>query len=371
MSSLSSNNSNADMEVINAEDLEDSPPPGEAEDVTAVDEMKDAQETKEEEVVVEATASGDTEQIGEIVDVDEEIVNKSASEEVAAAVEEEDEDDPPIEILEAPTLPLDEVSLADVSVPDPAVEVVPAVEVTPIAVTADPTPAAAIVETHAPTSAAAVVKEDDDDPPIEILEAPTPPLAQKSFLEPEVEVAPAAVEVASVVAAAPTAVAPEPTPAVAAFETPAPVPAAAPAAAPAQAAAPAPQPQVVSVRPTVTAERPAATLEEVDDEEEDDDDIDETLAERLVGLTEMFPDFVRTGSVSLVKSSWSLTQSCYSLGRAASWVIFSSATLLFMPIMIESERLQMQDQMKAQKNQILLGPGAAVSGGPSLGPPPI
>jgi len=358
MSSLSSNNSNADMEVINAEDLEDSPPPGEAEDVTAVDEMKDAQETKEEEVVVEATASGDTEQIGEIVDVDEEIVNESASEEVAAV---EEEEDPPIEILEAPTPPP-----AEYSVPEPAVEVVPAVEVAPIvaaAVTEDPTPAATIVETQAPTSAAAVVKEDDDDPPIEILEAPTPPLAQKSFLEPEVEVAPAVVEVGSVVAAAPTAVAAEPTPAVAAVETP--------SAAPAQAAAPAPQPQVVSVRPTVTAERPAATLEEVDDEEEDDDDIDETLAERLVGLTEMFPDFVRTGSVSLVKSSWSLTQSCYSLGRAASWVIFSSATLLFMPIMIESERLQMQDQMKAQKNQILLGPGAAVSGGPSLGPPPI
>jgi len=361
MSSHSSNNSNADMEVINAEDLEDSPPPGDAEDVTAVEEMKDAQEIKEEEVVVEATASGDTEQIGEIGDVDEEIVNKSATEEVAA-VEEEEEDDPPIEILEAPTPPLAEDSLPEPVVP--AVEVVPVVEVAPTveaAVPADPTPAAAIVETEAPTpdAAPAVVNENDDDPPIEILEAPTPPPAQESVIEPDV--APAAVEVAPVVAAVPIVEAPAAAPAPAA---PTPAPAAAPAPA-------APQPQVVSVRPTVTAERPAATLEEVDDEEEDDDDIDETLAERLVGLTEMFPDFVRTGSVSLVKSSWSLTQSCYSLGRAASWVIFSSATILFMPIMIESERLQMQDQMKAQKNQILLGPGAAVSGGPSLGPPPI
>ena len=48
MSSHSSNNSNGDMEVINAEDLEDSPPPGDAEDVTAVEEKLDAQETKEE-----------------------------------------------------------------------------------------------------------------------------------------------------------------------------------------------------------------------------------------------------------------------------------------------------------------------------------
>ena len=48
MSSHSSNNSNADMEVINAEDLEDSPPPGETEDVTAVEEKLDPQETKAE-----------------------------------------------------------------------------------------------------------------------------------------------------------------------------------------------------------------------------------------------------------------------------------------------------------------------------------
>merc|ERR1711942_260966 len=150
----------------------------------------------------------------------------------------------------------------------------------------------------------------------------------------------------------------------------APVPAAAPKPAPAPetaaAPSPAPAPQPVSVRPAVTAERPAATLEEVDD-----DDIDETLTERLIGLTEMFPDFVRNGSVSLVKGSWTLAQSRYSLTRAASWVVFSSATILFMPVMIESERLQLQDQQKAQKNQILLGPGAAVSGGPALGPPPI
>ena len=52
----------------------------------------------------------------------------------------------------------------------------------------------------------------------------------------------------------------------------------------------------------VSAARPAATLEEVEDDgEEDDDDIDETLAERLLGLTEMFPDFVTNGTVSIVK----------------------------------------------------------------------
>jgi len=302
MSSHSSNNSNADMEVIDAEDLEDSPPPGdnEAEEVTPVVENKEAIEPKE--LVVDTTSSGDTETIGEIGEV-----STTTEESVATNI--------------------------------------------------------------------TAVNDDDDDPPIEILEAPTPPLSLVVPSEPEAENTPI-VEIPEPAAAAaePAAAVPEPVTAVPEPEPTAPkaatAPSPAPAAAPAPAPAPAPKPQPVSVRPTVTAERPAATLEEVDDEE-DDDDIDETLTERLIGLTEMFPDFVRNGSVSLVKGSWSLAQSCYSLSRAASWVVFSSATILFMPVMIESERLQLQDQQKAQKNQILLGPGAAVSGGPSLGPPPI
>lgn len=261
MSSHSSNNSNADIEVINPEDLEESPPP-EVESQSVPEDVENS--TLVTEVVEGTGAGGDsTEQIGEIEDAEEK--------------------------PEAVPIPAD--------------------------------------------------KEDDDDPPIEILNAPTPPQ-----------------EPAPLVEAPPTVPSVEP-----ANDTPA----------VAKEADPIPQPAPVAVRPSVTVERPAATLEEVDDDEEDDDDIDETLTERLIGLTEMFPDFVRDGSVSVVKGSWSLTQSCYSLARAASWVIFSSATILFMPVMIESERLQLQDQQKAQKNQILLGPGAAVSGGPSLGPPPI
>jgi len=133
-----------------------------------------------------------------------------------------------------------------------------------------------------------------------------------------------------------------------------------------------PQPQIIATRPTVTPARPAATLEEEDDDDDDeDDDIDETLVERLVGLTEMLPQFITSGSVSLAKGSWALSLASFGLAKAATWVIFSTATIMFMPVMIETERLQLQDQQKAQKNQILLGPGTAQSGGPSLGPPPI
>merc|ERR1719352_2034251 len=207
--------------------------------------------------------------------------------------------------------------------------------------TEEPTKVEEVVQVEQPSAeveeiATATVVEDDD-PPLELLEPSPPPAAP--------------------------AVEPEP--------VPAPVPAAEPAPAPvtAPAAASPPRPPVVASRPQITPARPAATLEEEDDEE--DDDFDETLSERLIGLTEMFPQFVRTGSVKLVSGSWGLSKASFSFAKSAAWVVFSTATILFMPVMIETERLQLIDAQKAQKNQILLGPGVAQSGGPSLGPPPI
>jgi len=140
-------------------------------------------------------------------------------------------------------------------------------------------------------------------------------------------------------------------------------------AAPAPAAA-APTPARAPAAAVVTSNRqpPAA----VEDDEEDDDDIDETLYERLVGLTEMFPESLTTGSVSLIKGTISLSKSLYNFSRSAGWVIFTTGTVLFLPVMIETERLGLEDQQKQQKSAMLLGPGVASSGGaPSLGPPPI
>lgn len=220
-------------------------------------------------------------------------------------------------------------SVEDVSLPAPAVIPAP-------------------VETPAPVEAPAVVEEAPkitpapaDDPEIEIL----PPAPKKVSDDPPLEIL-GAPRVQPV------------------LEPPKPV------VEPSKPVVEPPKPQVVATRPTVTPARPSATLEEEDDEE-DDDDIDETLTERLVGLTEMFPQFIRNGSVRLAKGSMALSQASFSFAKAATWVIFSTATILFMPVMIETERLQLQDQQKAMKNQILLGPGMAQSGGPSLGPPPI
>ncbi|KAL5018603.1 hypothetical protein ScPMuIL_004325 [Solemya velum] len=97
-------------------------------------------------------------------------------------------------------------------------------------------------------------------------------------------------------------------------------------------------------------------------EEEDDENIDETIGERLWGLTEMFPETVRNvcGSVSSFVSNGAKLS--YSYGRSALWVVASSATILVIPVIFESERAQQQEQQLQQQRQILLGPNAAVSG---------
>lgn len=119
------------------------------------------------------------------------------------------------------------------------------------------------------------------------------------------------------------------------------------------------------------------SLAGLDPDEEDDEDFDETLAERLYGLTEMFPEGLRNMSGTLVTLTYAGVKTAYSLGCSGMWVAASSATILALPIMFETERAQMEEQQMQQQRQLLLGPNAAVSGaGPAQGlmpqvvPPP-
>ncbi|XP_076440304.1 mitochondrial import receptor subunit TOM22 homolog [Babylonia areolata] len=97
-------------------------------------------------------------------------------------------------------------------------------------------------------------------------------------------------------------------------------------------------------------------------EEDDDDDLDETLAERLWGLTEMFPKPVQKIVGDAFCMSVSALVGGYALGRNILWIAASSATILALPVIFESERAQQQEQQLQQQRQILLGPSAAVSG---------
>jgi len=103
-------------------------------------------------------------------------------------------------------------------------------------------------------------------------------------------------------------------------------------------------------------------LSDDDRVDEDDDDADETAVERLIGLTEMLPESVRSAVSGTVELSWRATKGLYSVGRVALWVAVSSATILALPVMFENERMQMEEQQMQQQRQLLLGPNVAMSG---------
>ncbi|XP_045214192.1 mitochondrial import receptor subunit TOM22 homolog [Mercenaria mercenaria] len=97
-------------------------------------------------------------------------------------------------------------------------------------------------------------------------------------------------------------------------------------------------------------------------EDDEEEFIDETLAERLWGLSEMFPDSVRSTCSTAANFSWNSTKVCFKFGRSALWILASSFTILILPVMFEKERASMHEQQLQQQRQILLGPNTAVSG---------
>ncbi|KAK3092060.1 hypothetical protein FSP39_024821, partial [Pinctada imbricata] len=91
-------------------------------------------------------------------------------------------------------------------------------------------------------------------------------------------------------------------------------------------------------------------------------DIEETFTERLIGLTEMFPESLRNFMGTVTTYAWKTTKWTYGFSQSALWIMTTAATIAVLPVMLENERSQMVEQQKQQERQILLGPHAAVSG---------
>ncbi|XP_012670101.1 mitochondrial import receptor subunit TOM22 homolog [Clupea harengus] len=109
---------------------------------------------------------------------------------------------------------------------------------------------------------------------------------------------------------------------------------------------------------------PVATRPPEDEiEDDEDEDLDETLVERLWGLTEMFPESMRSAADVSAQCSFTLAKKLYSFSRAALWVGTTSFMILVLPVVFETERLQLEQQQLQQQRQILLGPNAGMSGG--------
>lgn len=86
----------------------------------------------------------------------------------------------------------------------------------------------------------------------------------------------------------------------------------------------------------------------VDDHQEPD----ESLAERLWGLTEMFPDGVRNACGAVSDFSVSSVKNVFQFSCNASWVFFTSSMILFAPIIFETERAQMEEMQRTQQKQV-------------------
>lgn len=133
-----------------------------------------------------------------------------------------------------------------------------------------------------------------------------------------------------------------------------------PAAAP---AAPAPAPAPKPSAPTASSVAPSSNQAIKSKEDDFDDEPDETLSERLWGLTEMFPEGVRNLTGAVVNLSTASVKTLYQFTCSASWVFFTSSMILFAPVVFEVERAQMEEMQRSQQKQVLLGPGSAVGGG--------
>ncbi|XP_076667472.1 translocase of outer mitochondrial membrane 22 homolog mge [Andrena cerasifolii] len=95
--------------------------------------------------------------------------------------------------------------------------------------------------------------------------------------------------------------------------------------------------------------------------DDEGDEEDESLTERLMGLTEMFPEEVRNFGYNVGTCLYSCMKGLYVFSCSAAWLFFSSSAILFAPILFEIERAQMEEVQRTQQKQVLLGPNTAMS----------
>lgn len=106
-------------------------------------------------------------------------------------------------------------------------------------------------------------------------------------------------------------------------------------------------------------------------EEDKAGELGETPLERLWGLTEMFPERVRSAAGATFDLSLFVAQKMYRFSRAALWIGTTSFMILVLPVVFETEKLQMEQQQQLQQRQILLGPNTGLSGGMPGALPPL
>lgn len=86
---------------------------------------------------------------------------------------------------------------------------------------------------------------------------------------------------------------------------------------------------------------------------------DETVMERIVGLTEMFPEKLRGIVGTTARNTTSLIKQAYSTTRTVAWFVCSTAAILVLPLSLEVERYQYEERLKDQEKNIIFGGDAS------------
>jgi len=110
---------------------------------------------------------------------------------------------------------------------------------------------------------------------------------------------------------------------------------------------------------------------DLDSNEPEDAIEDETLMERIYGLTEMFPESLRSVTWSLKNLTTAGAMNLYKFSRSTLWIVGTSMVVLALPPAFEIEKVRMEEDMRKQQQQMLLGPGGVAKGAGGPGGPPL
>lgn len=83
---------------------------------------------------------------------------------------------------------------------------------------------------------------------------------------------------------------------------------------------------------------------------------DESIIERIIGLNEMLPESVRNAFDTTCSTTFSCLKKVFSASRIVTWAICSTSAILILPLSLEMERQEYEQQMKRQERNIILGP---------------
>lgn len=81
-------------------------------------------------------------------------------------------------------------------------------------------------------------------------------------------------------------------------------------------------------------------------------DLEETLGERLMGLTEMFPESVRNATNMLYNGTCSAVSFAFKSSRSVLWIASSSFVILLLPYVFEKERTDYEEKMRQEERNV-------------------